>query len=79
MDVASCIYICSQYGILRPGNVICFSNLEVTSEGAEEVFRVHAEHSLMGVVLPCLAVVDLLDDDIRQGGVVEEPGESQSR
>ena len=33
----------------------------------------------MGVVLPCLAVVDLLDGNIRQGGVVEEPGESQSR
>jgi hypothetical protein len=59
--------------------MICIPDLEVTSEGAEEVFRVHAEHGLIGVVLPYLAVVDLLDDDIRQGGVVKETGESQSR
>lgn len=56
--------------------MICIPDLEVTSEGAEEVFRVHTEHGLVGVVPPCLAVVDLLNDDIRQGGVVEELGES---
>ena len=30
----------------------------------------------MGEVLPYFAVVDLLDGDIREGGVVEKPGES---
>lgn len=30
----------------------------------------------MGEVFLCFAVVDLLDSDIREGGVVEEPAKS---
>ena len=49
----------------------------MTGESPEEVSRVHAEHCFVGVVLPGLAVVGLLDNDIRESRVIEEPGMSQ--
>jgi hypothetical protein len=48
------------------------TDLEIAREHVHEVVRPHTKHYFVSVVLPNVFIVDLLDLDIGEGGVVEE-------
>jgi hypothetical protein len=47
------------------------THLEWSRQGLEEPFKMAAEHRLVAEVLSDLAIVDLADLDIGEGGLVE--------
>jgi hypothetical protein len=47
--------------------------LETTREGVQEVLRLQAKRGFVGVVFADLAIVDLVELDIGEYWVVEEP------
>lgn len=55
------------------------TDFEVASKGFEEIARLHAQHSLVGVILTRFALVDLFDGDIGECGTVEKSGYGQIR